>query len=200
MPFTIFNCPLFTFPKKKKIWNLDIIGYLVIGAGCWIKKDLEPSPSLPNCSKDYLKLLPLLMSINWPSLVTSWVVVQKKSSKMYLVSFTNSHCDVTDTVIHGMVKNTKPWISWERNISFLWNQKILNLCHRWHNLRSYCFVAEVTFNKNNSILNVAHLGWETKKTFQSRLPKTALNVTFFVSFYFNLMNSIPFTSCTRRLS
>ena len=45
----------------------------------------------------------------------------------------------------GLVKNTITWISWERNIIFLWNKKILNLCLRWHILRSYCFVAEVTF-------------------------------------------------------
>ena len=44
-----------------------------------------------------------------------------------------------------MVKNTKAWISWEWNITFLWNKKILNLCFRWHILKSYCFVAEVTF-------------------------------------------------------
>ena len=31
----LFNCPLFTFSEKKmKYWNLDIIGYWVIGAGC----------------------------------------------------------------------------------------------------------------------------------------------------------------------
>ena len=44
-----------------------------------------------------------------------------------------------------MVKNTKTCISWEQNIIFLRNQKILNLCLRWHILRSYCFVAEVAF-------------------------------------------------------
>ena len=64
---------------------------------------------------------------------------------MYLVSCTNTHRDVTDLVNHGMVKNTKAWISWEQNIFFLQNKRILNLCFRWHILRSYCFVAEVTF-------------------------------------------------------
>ena len=63
---------------------------------------------------------------------------------MHLVSCTNTHhCDVIDLVNHGMVKNTKTWISWERNIIFLWNKKILNLCFRWLILRSYCFAAEV---------------------------------------------------------
>ena len=38
--------------KKLKCTNLDIIGYLVIGAGCSIEKDLEVSLSLLNYSKD----------------------------------------------------------------------------------------------------------------------------------------------------
>ena len=102
---------------------------------------MEPSPSPPNCSKDYWKLLPLLISINWPSLVTSWVVVRKIYSKMHLVSSTNTHRDVTDLVNHGMLKNIKTWISWERNIVFLRNIKFLNLCLRWHIWKSYRFVA-----------------------------------------------------------
>ena len=107
--------------------------------------DLKSSPSPPNSSKDYWKLLSLLISINWPSLVTSWVVVQKIFSKMLLVSFTNTHCDTTDLVNHLMVKNTKTWLCQEQNIIFLRNIKILNLCFRWHIFRSYHFVAEVTF-------------------------------------------------------
>ena len=71
----------------------------------------------------------------------------KRYSKMYLVSCANTDCDVTDLVNHEMVRNTRTWISWEWNIIFLWNKKILNLCLRWHILRSYCFVAEVTFNE-----------------------------------------------------
>ena len=49
---------------------------------------------------------------------------------------------------YGVVKNTKILKSWEHNITFLQNKKILNLCLRWCILRSYCFVAEVTFKKN----------------------------------------------------
>ena len=150
MTYTIFNCLLFAFSKKKiKHWNLDIFGYWVIGAGYWIKKYLKSSPRLPKCSKDYWKLLPLLISINWPSLVTSWVVVQKTYSKMHLVSCTNTHRDVTDLVNPEMVKNTKTWISSERNIIVPRNKKIFNLCFRWHILRSYCLVAEVTFNRGD---------------------------------------------------
>ena len=72
---------------------------------------------------------------------------------MYLVSCTNTHHDVTDSVNHGMVKNTKIWISWEWNIIFPRNKKITNLCLRWHILRSYRFVEEVTF-KQFKILSI----------------------------------------------
>ena len=143
LPFLILPYSPF---QKMKPWNLDIIGYWVIEAGCSIEKDLEPSPSPLNCLKDYWKLLLLLISIHWQSLVTSWVLVQKIYSKIYLISCTNTHHDVTDSVNHGMVKNAKTWVSWERNIIFLRNKKILNWCLRWHILRSYRFVAEVTFN------------------------------------------------------
>ena len=131
--------------KKMRHWNLGIFGYWVIGAGCKIEKDLESSPRLPNCSKDYWQLLYLLISINWPSLVTSWSVIQKIYSKMHIISCANTHRGVTDLVNHGMVKNTETWISWKWNIIFLQNKKILNLCFRWLILRNCCFVAEVTF-------------------------------------------------------
>ena len=95
--------------------------------------------------QDYLELLPLLIPINWPSLLTSWVVIQKIHSKICLVSCTNTRSDVTDLVKHEMAENTKTWISWEQNILFIRNKKILNLCLRWYILRSYFFAAEVTF-------------------------------------------------------
>ena len=108
-------------------------------------KDLEPRPSPPNFSKDSRKFLPLLVSINWSSLVTSWVVVRNIYLKMYLVWCTNTHRDVKTSVNHLMVKNTKTWVPWEQNIVLLRNKKILSLCLQWHFLKSYCFVAEVTF-------------------------------------------------------
>ena len=86
------------------------------------------------------------MYINRPSLVTSWVAVQKICAKMHLVSCTNTRHNVTDLVNNGMVKNTKTPITWERNITFLRNKKIINLCFRWHILTSYDLVVEVTFN------------------------------------------------------
>ena len=47
--------------------------------------------------------------------------------------------------IYQLAKNTKTWIRWEWNIIFLWNKRNLNLCFRWHNLKSSCSVVEVTF-------------------------------------------------------
>ena len=64
---------------------------------------------------------------------------------MHLVSCTNTHHDVTDLVNLEMVKNAKSWTSWERNITFLQNKKILNMCLRWHISSSHNFVVEVTF-------------------------------------------------------
>ena len=81
-------------------------------------------------------------------------MAQKIYSKMHPVSCTNIHHDVTDLLNHGMVKNTKTWISWERNIIFLRNKKILNLCLRWYILRSYRFVAEATFKAPQSFCNI----------------------------------------------
>ena len=46
---------------------------------------------------------------------------------------------------HGIIENTKTSRSWQRDITFPWNKKILNL--KWHILRSYRFVAVATFNE-----------------------------------------------------
>ena len=73
-------------------------------------------------------------------------MAQKIFSKMHPVLCTYTHHDVIDLVNHGMLKKTKTWMSWKRNIIFLRNKKILNMCLRWHILRSYRFLAEVTFN------------------------------------------------------
>ena len=64
---------------------------------------------------------------------------------MHLVSCTNdTHHDVIDLVNHGMVKNTKTNISrTEHNFSM--KQKNSEAAPQMANIRSYCFVAEVTF-------------------------------------------------------
>ena len=75
----------------------------------------------------------------------------------YFEKCPNAHRDVTDLINHEMVKNTKTGISWERNIIFLQNKKILNLCLRWHILRSYHFVAKVTFKSELMVCKIAKL-------------------------------------------
>ena len=86
-----------------KHWNLAIIGYWVIGTGCQIKKDLELNPSPQNRLNDSWKILSLLISIEWPSLVTQWVVIQKINSTMYPVWCTNTHHDATGLVNHEII-------------------------------------------------------------------------------------------------
>ena len=123
--------------QKNKHWNPGIFGYWVLGAGCLIEK-----PQSPRLFKRLLKIIVLAYIYQLAEFGDFMIC----GSKMHFIPCTNTHRDVTDLVNHGMVKNTKTWISWERNIIFLWNKKILNLCFRWHILRSYHFVAEVIFN------------------------------------------------------
>ena len=66
---------------------------------------------------------------------------------MHPVSRTGTHYDVTDLVNCGMVKNTKLEYLENGTQLFYEIKKIINLYLRWHVLRSYCFVAEVTFKK-----------------------------------------------------
>ena len=141
----------------KRTWNLDPV--------LWIVQKII---------KNYCPCLYLSIDQVW------WFhgLWFKRYSKMYLVSCTNTHCDVTDLVNHEMVKNTRTWISWEWNIIFLWNKKILNLCLRWHILRSYRFVAEVTFN-------------ELQKEISGKKIETSLTFNLlFVNIIFDVFNNI----------
>ena len=47
---------------------------------------------------------------------------------MHPVTCINTHHDVKDLVNQGMVKNTKTWISWEWNMTFLRNKKKFFYC------------------------------------------------------------------------
>ena len=53
------------------------------------------------------------------------------------VSCSNTHHDVIDLVNQGMVKNTKSWISRERNITFLYKTKNVLTCAHFEKL-SFC--------------------------------------------------------------
>ena len=134
--------------------------------------------SPPNCSQDSWKLLTLFMSINWP---ISVLLLNELWFKQYIQKCILSPVPMfimTDLVNQGMVKNTKTGISWERNITFLQNKKILSLCLRWHILRSYSFAVEVTFKDNiwrqNKILGDASL-----KSFQEDASMTFLDTPVF---------------------
>ena len=90
--------------KKMKHWNLDIVGYWVIGAGCEIEKDLKLRPSPPDCSKDSLKLLPFYLSVGqvwW--LNKLWFKSYIK--QMHPVLRTNTYHDVTGLVNDWMLRN-----------------------------------------------------------------------------------------------
>ena len=121
-------------------WNLDIIGIEFLKLVAKLKRTWKPAlvvHIVQKIPKDYCLCLYLSVGQAW------WL--NKLLFKKCTVLCTNTHHDVTDLVNCGMVKNTKTWISWERNLTSLRNKKILKLCLGWHILRSYHFVAEVSF-------------------------------------------------------
>ena len=48
--------------------------------------------------------------------------------QMHLILCANTHHDFTNLVNHEMLKKTKNWTSWERNIAFPQIKRIINLC------------------------------------------------------------------------
>lgn len=54
----------------------------------------------------------------------------KIHSKMYPLSWANTHNEAIALEFHDMVRNTKKRVSPKQNMTFIWNQEILNLCHR----------------------------------------------------------------------
>ena len=108
----------------------------------------------PKLFKKFLKIIALVYIYQLAMFGNLMSCGSKNILKMDLVWCTNTHYGVRVLINHGMVKTTKTWISWEQNITFLQNKTVLNLCLRWHILRSYRFSAEVTFNEETS--NVKH--------------------------------------------
>ena len=144
MTYTIFNCLLFTFSKK---WNTGILICLVIeklGQVAKLKRTWNLASVLQIVQKVTVNYSPCLY------LSTGWVWwLHELWFKRYIQKCTLSHVLIlvmtSKIVSHGIVKNTKTWISWEWDIIFYKIKKFFNLCFRWHLLRSYRFVAEVTF-------------------------------------------------------
>ena len=116
--FLMFWVPILSHPKAVT----DMKNSLYYGR----VKDMELSPSSPNCSKDSWKLLLLLKSINCSSLVTWWVVIQKCILSHVLILMTSQICQIM-----GWLKIQKLEYH-ENRTTFLRSEKILNLCFRWH--------------------------------------------------------------------
>ena len=77
------------------------------------------------------------------------------------------------------------------NITFLQNKKILNLGLRWHILRSYHFVAEVTFKapERRRAGGEAHCS-TIFATIQKRNVKYVIGKLFTCKLYLETINSI----------
>ena len=103
---------------------------------------------------------------------------------MLPISCNNTHHDVIHFVNHGMVKNAKTRISWERNITFLWNKKIINLCLTWHFLRS-CFYSRGNLKRRTSqsaLKKGICEGNYLKKSFSRMATKPTVPTTYLPKF------------------
>ena len=67
-----------------------------------------------------------------------------------------------------MVKNTKTWISWERNITFPKNKKVHNLCPSWHIL---LVVAKNLHRKYTETGTYTKIRWKKSNVFVSKLAR-----------------------------
>ena len=111
----------------------------------WIGPGTEPQSS--KLFKRFLKIIALVYIYQ----LTKFGSLMICGSKYIFEKCTVSHvlifiwCHGFGKLGDVMVKNAET-ISWEWNITFLQNKKNGNLCLRWHILRSYHFVEEVTFN------------------------------------------------------
>ena len=99
-----FNCSLFTFFFKK---NTGILGYLVIEYLRQVAKlkrtwNLAPvSQIVQKITENYCTCLYLSAGQVGDSMICG------SNDILNLVSCTNTHCDITDLVNHGMFKNAK---------------------------------------------------------------------------------------------
>ena len=118
LTFIIFKCPLFIFLKKIKYWNLDIFCNLSNWSNLLNWKGPGTWPQFSTLFKRFLKIIALV-----------YISQLAKSGKFwfqrYIQKCTLSHYDLTASVNHGIVKNTKTWISWERNTTFLRSKRFL---------------------------------------------------------------------------
>ena len=115
----------------------------------WKGPETGANPNLKLAQKNPESYFPCLYLVYILFIFITFGVLMSSCSEdlfnMHPVSFTNTHHDVAGFVNHRIVKNPNTWTSWEQNINFLRNKKILNLHLRWCIFRSDRFVAEVTF-------------------------------------------------------
>ena len=104
--------------------------------------------------KRFLKII-VIVYINQLAKFGDLTSCGSKDSKMHSVSCTNTH-DIIDLVYLELVQNTRAWISWEWNMTFLWDKKILKLCLNWHIL-IYPFLAEVTFKCSSYVFSLDNI-------------------------------------------
>ena len=95
--------------------------------------------NLSQSSKSFKRLLKLISLLYLSTGQVWWL--NELWFKRYIQKCTLSHVLIlimTSKIwlSHGMVKNTKTWISWELNTTFLKSKKIFNLCLRLNILGS----------------------------------------------------------------
>ena len=130
------------FSKLQRTWNLT--------------PDLKTVQRIP---VNYFPCLCLSIGRVW-SLHGMWFNIYLK---MHPVSCSNTHHEVTHMVNHGKVENTKTWTSWEGNITFLPNKKIVNVCLRLHILRTYYFLVYASFKyfgSKNFVTDLEKVTWD----------------------------------------
>ena len=86
--------------KRAKNRKFILIGFSSIAVGWYNKTDLAS-----NIAKWLTKILPMTISISWPSYMLKWFAIHNKYSNMYYASRPNSHHDVAmgDSDVDWMV-------------------------------------------------------------------------------------------------
>ena len=111
--FSIFN------NLSANLWKSKIIDFWLCAMRWYTKKDLDLVPSPPNHLKYFLKVLPLTVSINWPSFMSKRFTIPKIYLKLY-----TTYCASTPFRFY---KNyvTETWASWFLTIRPKWPSNIL---------------------------------------------------------------------------
>ena len=142
MIFPVFN-HLNAHFQKNKTHEFIIIGFrsIVVVQQTEKRLDLELSP--PKHPKFFLKILPMTISISWPSLMSKSFEIQKIYSKRSSCLCANAHLDVTTSCWIGL-KYKKLDTSKTEHDFRMNEKKYLKTCHKDNFFRRYHFLGEVT--------------------------------------------------------